>query len=167
MDLLSLALSLALPMDGARFTGDYTLDITPTFGVPVQSLPMDAIATTLPGAVFYVDEPWLRGTEYHLESNPHLLRHELTHVDQQTALGPAFWLAYAATAGRAFEPYDPLARWLPSSTGNHRHDFSDAWTPPPEMEGNYPLFRIAREGDEHRLQLLPGYPGVNFETTVR
>ena len=167
MDLLRLALSLGLPMDGAKFTGDWTLDIDPTFGVPVSSLPNRASAMTLPGMVLYQDAPWMEGYRDHLPSDPHLLRHELEHVDQQSALGPAFWLAYAATGGRAFEPYDPLARWLPSNTGNYDHDFSDVWTAPPEMVGNYPLFRISRRGDETKYQFMPGYPGVNFETQIR
>lgn len=165
MDLLSLALSLSLAMDGPKFTGDYTLDASPVFGVATGMLPRNSVAMTLPGVILYRDDPTLPD-EFRLKRNPELLRHELEHVAQQSALGPAFWLGYGATAGRAFEPYDIFNLGAPSSYGD-QHEFRNVWTAPDEMVGNYPLFRVARAGDETRLQLLPGYPGVSFEAQVR
>lgn len=165
MDLLSLALSLSLPMNEGRFTGDYSFDINPTFGIPFQQgLPWGAAATTLPGAVLYDARPYVAGTRLDLNSNPEMRAHELTHVDQQAALGPAFWLGYLATGGRAFEPYDPLHTFfgLPSSYHGSEHDMSQTWRPPADMPRDYPLFRIARSGDETRFQLLPGYPGIEI-----
>ena len=170
MDLLRLAISLGLPMDGAQFTGDWSLDVDPVFGIPFRNgLPWAASATTLPGFVLYDDSDAVRdgyGGRNHLPSNPEILRHELEHSDQMGALGPAFWLGYGGTAGRAFEPYDIFNLGAPNASGNP-HDFSNAWTAPEEMRGQYPLFRVSRMGGETQFRLLPGYPGVSFETQVR
>ena len=158
VDLLSLALSLALPMSGARFTGDYRFDVNPVFGVPYPTgNSWGAAATVLPGMVLH--DPQYAGTQYDIRSNPHLMRHELGHVEQQGALGPGFWLAYALSGGDPFEPYDP--RNLQNERGRsnvERHDMRQAWMPPDDMRGQFPLFRVSREGGSTSLQFLPGYP---------
>ena len=166
MDLLRLALSLSLPMEGAEFTGDYSFDVTPTFGVPMANgLPWGASATTLPGMVLYDDREYLRGTRHHLPSSPELQQHELGHVDQQSALGPAFWLGYALSGGQAFEPYNPLRAFLgpPSSYQERSNDMSRTWMPPPDMPRDFPIFRLKREDDTTSIQFMPGYPGVTFD----
>jgi len=64
------------------------------------------------------------------------IRHELIHARQWTALGPAFYPAYLATAGRAFEDYRDMM-----------------WIPPEGMERNCPLFSIRKDS----LSVLPCY----------
>lgn len=175
MDLLSLALSLALPMDGTKFTGDWRMDVNPVFGVPAPTHKWGAAAMALPGAVLY--DPRYAGTDYDIHSNPHLMREELAHTEQQAALGPGFWAAYGATGGRAFEPYDPLhSRFpgvFPNSQPEHRgtgptaHDMGRTWMPEDDERQRYPLFRLEREGDTSRMQLLPGYPQLGQLTVKR
>jgi hypothetical protein len=174
MDLLSLALSLALPMDGAKFTGDWQMDINPVFGVPAPTGNWGAAATVVPGAVLY--DPRYAGSDYDIHSNPHLMRHELAHTEQQAALGPGFWAAYGATGGRAFEPYDPLHWRYPDvfpdaqpearGHGPEAHDMSRTWMPEPEQRQRYPLFRFERQGDTHRMRFMPGYPQLGELTYV-
>jgi hypothetical protein len=167
VDLLGLALSLALPLQGGRFTGDYRLDMNPTFAVQAPTSKWGASATVVPGAVLY--DPRYRGTEYDIFSNPVLMRHELHHVDQQAALGPGFWPAYGLTGGRAFEPYDPVAGFLPSNPNewderrSKDHNMDRTWHPPKEMRNQFPLFRVERAGDSASLSFLPGYPGFRFD----
>lgn len=164
MDLLGLALSLSLPMQGGNFTGDYSFDLSPTVGVEAPTGLWGAGATTLPGVVLY--DP-VEGERLNRmgESWDEIQRHEMMHVEQQQALGPAFWLAYAMTGGQAFEPHQEFS-FAPASASANIHDTRDVkhidydrmWMPSEEMRGNYPLFRLAREGGATRLQFLPGYP---------
>jgi hypothetical protein len=82
---------------------------------------------------------------------PDLLEHELTHIRQLQALGPAFWLGYGLTLGEAFEPYSVR---LGEQYGGHE----DMWSPPDAMLGNCPMLRIlASPESEGRLELLPCY----------
>lgn len=168
MDLLGLALSLSLPMQGGQFTGDYSVDITPTIGMQAPVGKLGAGAMTLPGVVLK-DPEKLRELEEMGQSHDETHMHELMHVEQQQALGPAFWAAYALTGGQSFEPIYESTQWsaTPQSTAwggeqmQHRRDadYSTMWMPPGEMQGNYPLFRIGRErGEGTRLQFMPGYP---------
>ena len=175
MDLLSLALSLALPMDGAKFTGDWRMDVNPVFGVPAPTHKWGAAATVVPGAVLY--DPRFAGSDYDIHSNPHLMRHELAHAEQQAALGPGFWPAYGLTGGRAFEPYDPLhLRWPGmfanaqpqyQGAGPDAHDMRRTWMPEPEQRQQFPLFRLEREGETSRMQFMPGYPQLGQLTVKR
>lgn len=153
-------------MDGAKFTGDWRMDVNPVFGVPAPTHKWGAAATVVPGAVLY--DPRYRGTDYDIYSNPHLMRHELAHTEQQAALGPGFWAAYGATGGRAFEPYDSLHMQFPNAfpdqrpegrgTGPEAHDMSRTWMPEPEQRQQYPLFRAEMEGGVGKLHFMPGYP---------
>lgn len=176
MDLLSLALSLALPMDGTKFTGDWRMDVNPVFGVPFPTHKWGAAATVVPGAVLY--DPRYEGTDYDIHSNPHLMRHELAHTEQQAALGPAFWAAYAGTGGQAFEPYDPRDMFGPNaqadwdagivrSEGPSAHDMGRTWMPEDHERQRYPMFRLEREGDTSRMQFMPGYPQLGHLTVKR
>lgn len=165
MDLLSLALSLSLPLQGGQFTGDYSFDVNPTIGIPFPTGQWGATATTLPGVILH--DPEMAKLSWGNDiRNPELLRHELMHVEQQAALGPAFLPAYLLTAGSAFEPYDPLHEFfgLPSSPNRPTHnDYDQMWMPDESMRGQYPLFRLARDEGRTRLQFMPGYPGVTIE----
>lgn len=175
MDLLSLALSLALPMDGTRFTGDWRMDVNPVFGVPVPTSDWGAAATVVPGAVLYA--PRYRGTDYDIHSNPHLMRHELAHAEQQAALGPGFWAAYGATGGRAFEPYDPMHAQFPnaftdqrpgtSGVGPEANDMGRTWMPEGDQRQQFPMFRLERQGETSRMQFMPGYPELGKLTVKR
>ena len=160
MDLLGLALSLAFPLSEGKFTGDWQFDVNPTFGIPAGRILGDTSAMVIPGAVLYNER--YAGTPHDIHSNPYLMRHEMDHVEQQAALGPAFWAAYGATGGRPFEPYDPLYRVIPGleAGGDHWNDMRGVWMPEPEQRNQYPLFRVSREDDATRLSLLPGYPKV-------
>lgn len=66
----------------------------------------------------------------------YILNHELIHIRQYAALGPALPLAYALTAGEPFEDY----------LGDEY-----MWEPPRSMMWNCPLIRINRDG----VRLLP------------
>lgn len=164
MDLLSLALSLSLPMNEGRFTGDARLDVNPVVAVPMDGLPWGAAAITLPGVVLY-DDRGLWGPEYDLPSSREMRAHELGHADQQSTLGPAFWLVYLLSAGRAFEPYDSLSTTfgLPSSHQGSPHDMSRTWQPPSDMPRQFPFLRLERKGGTTSIQLLPGYPGIQIQ----
>ncbi|MGM0386104.1 MAG: hypothetical protein ACQERF_09020 [Actinomycetota bacterium] len=170
---MSLALSLALPMDGTKFTGDWRMDVNPVFGVPAPTSKWGAAATTIPGAVLY--DPRYAGSGQDMYSNPHVMRHELAHTEQQAALGPAFWAAYGATGGRAFEPYNPTEFFGPNvpegggrpGSGPDFHDMGRTWMPEDDERQRYPLFRLERQGDTSRMQVLPGYPELGKLTVKR
>jgi hypothetical protein len=174
MDLLALALSLSLPMSGGQFTGDYSIDISPVIGVDVSLGQWEKFAVALPGVVFR-DPEELAKVDRHGETTAEAYRHELMHVEQQQALGPAFWLAYALTGGQAFEPHRTTTTYFeevatpdtglpiptpPMYAMRHRidNDYSQMWMPDDTTRGSYPLFRMAREGGGTRLQFMPGYP---------
>jgi hypothetical protein len=173
MDLLALTLSLSLPLSGGTFTGEYALDVTPTVLVEVPLGEWGGgAALTLPGVVLYdPDAVFFWGFEHSIE-NPELIRHELMHVEQQQALGPAFWVAYVATNGQAFEPREWSEDYrFELNNGGHlmlpgrvQRDYSQMWMPPSGMDGRFPLLRLARENDRTRLQYLPGYPGLIINT---
>jgi hypothetical protein len=162
MDLLSLALSLSLPMQGGQFTGDYSFDLTPTIGIHAPTGLWGAGATTLPGVVLY-DPAEVERLGAAGEGWDEIVRHELMHSEQQQALGPAFWLAYTLTGGQAFEPHKEIT-FVPSTTAawgmapRVESDYSRMWMPDDTTRGRYPLFRMAREGGGTRLQFMPGYP---------
>jgi hypothetical protein len=152
VDLLRLAVSLMMPMQGGQFTGDYSLDINPTFALELPA--MRHYAMTLPWAVVHGPGSGL------LENSDHI-RHELAHVDQQEALGPAFWPAYLLMAGREFEPYtpsdfslSPRAESMLITPG----DTERMWQPSDEQRGAFPLFRFAKEGNTTSAAFMPGYP---------
>jgi hypothetical protein len=142
------------------------MDVNPVFGVPISSSKWGAAATTIPGAVLY--DPINAGTEYDPYSNPYVMRHELAHAEQQAALGPGFWLAYGATGGRAFEPYDPLHDSYPLTFANSKvgsegvgpeaHNMDRTWMPEDEQRQQYPLFRVEKSGGSTSLHFMPGYP---------
>jgi hypothetical protein len=160
-------------MDGAKFTGDWRMDVNPVFGVPGPTSEWGAAATVVPGAVLYA--PRYAGTDYDIHSNPHLMRHELAHAEQQAALGPGFWAAYGATGGQAFEPYTPSDFFGPNArrdearqgNGPDFNDMSRTWMPEEEQRQRYPLFRLERQGDTSRMQLMPGYPQLGQVTVKR
>lgn len=160
MHLLSLTLALMLPMDGLRFTGDFQLDINPVFAVDARLSQWGAAGTTLPGLVL-LDQEGLARLESWGETRTEVIRHELMHTEQQAALGPGFWVAYALTAGRPFEPYDPLEWFVgiaAAPTEYKPNEYGQMWMPEPEERQRYPLLRLARRGGTGSIELLPGYP---------
>lgn len=91
-----------------------TLDVNPTLVLPVETAQYGFSGTSwVPHVVTY--DP-----EY-----PTAVPHELVHARQWTALGPGFPIAYAMTAGRAFEDYRDMM-----------------WEAPPDMHNNCPMFRV-------------------------
>lgn len=150
MSLVAITVTLTLTWGPAGITST-RLDVNPLIAVPFN-LPESVPAMTLPGVLLYKPErsrPNNLGgirTTYSALSLPWTIPHELHHFRQEAALGPWFWVAYAATVGRAFEPYDPLDRRPPQN-------WSNAWMPPPSMTDDYPLLRF----DAHGAHLLPGY----------
>ena len=164
MTLLSFYIALTFPINNGSFTGTYYLDINPLIGVYVDSWNFNT-ATTIPGFVFFGPQTEKRNlkTGFYLKIYEELgidnLRHEMAHSRQQAALGPAFWLSYAATLGRPFEPYDSFLHLglAPFSVGFQVFTEEDMWMPSPEMEQAYPLFRLTFEREAATLELLPGY----------
>lgn len=82
-------------------------------------------------------------------------REEYLHTRQMSALGPAYFLGYAATAGRAFEPYDPWS-YDPQS---YHHDAM--WLPTDEEARRCPLLRL-RVGGGGSASVLPCYELVRL-----
>jgi hypothetical protein len=90
--------------------------------------------------------------------------------DEGNALGPGFWVAYALTGGTVFEPTYSEHWYETGLTGpnvrvldlRREEDFSNVWMPPDANRPEYPIFRIAREGNTTRLQWMPGYPGLTI-----
>lgn len=80
-------------------------------------------------------------------------REEILHTRQMSALGPAYFLSYAATAGRAFEPYDPLDYDV------HEYHHEAMWTPTEEEARRCPLVRL-RIGGGGSASVLPCYEVV-------
>lgn len=156
MDLLSFALSLALPFGPEGFSGDYSLDFSPTFGIEAPTANWGASATSIPGAVLY--DPRFKGTSHDIHTNPELMRHELGHQEQQRALGGAFFPAYALTGGRGFEPYDPMARFVPGTELRPSNDMGRTWMPNEDEQDKFPFFRISSKEGRTSAELLPGYP---------
>jgi hypothetical protein len=158
MDLLGLALSLSLPMSGGQFTGDYSFDLSPTVRVDAPTHLWGAAATTFPGVVLTSPEG-MEIMERAGVSRDSLMHHEMQHVRQMEALGPAFWAAYALSGGTAFEPHGQASIFPSASWDMHAlDDYSRMWMPDDSTRGRYPLFRMAREGGGTRLQFMPGYP---------
>lgn len=75
-----------------------------------------------------------------------LRRHEVEHLRQWYALGPAFLPLYAVTAGRLLEPTPATladGRWTNDYTvwQENPRDF-DGWRPPDDWPLSFPLFRV-------------------------
>jgi hypothetical protein len=130
--------------------------VHPAVAVNTQryNLPMSGMAT--PIGYFYDSNNFDRQAH----------REEMMHIDQWEALGPTFLPAYLATVGEPFEPYrtrgsDIGVRLLPSGELDpETHDLDRMWMPPPEMERQFPQFRVTfnRDGETpHRAEFLPGY----------
>ncbi|HKI57716.1 MAG TPA: hypothetical protein VKA00_00685 [Trueperaceae bacterium] len=139
-------MTLTLHLTLGRITSA-TLDVNPLVAVPA---PLGGTGgVSLPGVMLY--KPPHAGPAVPFRA---ITRHELHHYRQEAALGPWFWVAYALTGGRAFEPtqqYGVVAK----------QSWTDAWKPPPSDEDNFPLFRV-RWNDGLSLSVLPGYPGIAF-----
>jgi hypothetical protein len=178
VDVLALSLSLTLPLSGGQFTGDYSLDVSPVVAVNVPLGQWEKFAVALPGVVFR-DPSEMDKVDRYGETHALAYQHELAHVEQQAALGPGFWVAYALTGGVPFEPGRRVTRYfeevevpdiglpirLPPVYRQQfsiEADLSQMWMPPADMRGRFPIFRIAREGNTARLQWMPGYPSITI-----
>lgn len=165
MTLLSFYIALTFPINNGNFTGDFWLDINPVVGIHMPTWEYNT-AITFPGVIFYGTQLEFRKSgdiyyyKHHTQLSENTLRHELAHSRQQAALGSAFWLAYAATIGRPFEPYDSFLH-----IGLASHPFGvqvftedSVWMPESEMEQTYPLFRLTYEKEFATIEMFPGYP---------
>jgi|SRR5690625_1169402 len=120
------------------------LDINPTFLVdlPINNVlpaPDDSAGFhgfTLPHLII-LDE----STIVNSYTRARLLEEELTHAKQWSALGPWYPIAYAATLGRPFEPYDPVDYWLTGVTPVP--DNSTMWVPDVNLAQRCPLLRLS------------------------
>lgn len=140
-------------MEIVRFAVGLVISLGPT---PEIELKLDAallVRAEVPSAIF-TWAPQFRGMDNYLfnfavphlivihsdvkdtETFNYILAHELIHIRQFAALGPALSIAYALTMGEPFEDY----------LGD---EFM--WEPPRDMKWNCPLIRINRDG----LRLLP------------
>lgn len=110
MKVLSIWVSLSLGAVPAQ------LDVGGAIAVPALVRPLGLEAITIGPIVFYDPSPattccnWTSGQAFQGRGPHHadldeLLSHELVHVQQWEALGPAFPVAYALTLGREFEDY--------------------------------------------------------------
>lgn len=148
--LLSIYVSLTITF-GPPITA--TLDVNPTFIVeaPVErvlgGLGTRVHAVTLPHLILI--DPYVN-TDYSYDERRLLINEEIIHSQQWSALGPWFPVSYAATLGRAFEPYDPLN--MEGYSIVRDQDPSRMWIPSPELVQRCPLLRI---GSERGFQLLP------------
>lgn len=142
--MLEILISLTVVFGGGETST--TLDVNPTFVVdaPIGSWfprPSDDAwyaAFTLPHLVL-IDSGGLEGrTEYE-----RVLREELIHAEQWSALGPWYPVAYVFTLGEPFEPYSPRTFWR---TGQHiAPDFQRMWRPGPELVRRCPLIRLSTQ----------------------
>ena len=117
-------LTITLTVQG----GNWTLDINPNITLEINTF--NRCGTSWIPHVTTVSDCL---PEYTREE---LIRHELGHHDQWSALGPAFPIAYLATRGEPFEDY-----------------LSAHWIPPAGMREACPLFRIGNDG----VEFLPCY----------
>lgn len=130
MTLVSFAITVTLSFFSA---GDWELTVNPELFIdaPVGSLiPVSAIA--LPNLVI------LDGNHIEPDVYKYVIIEETAHLRQWGALGIYFVPAYAATLGRAFEPYDPVVEWSPGV----RNDLRDMWIPTKEQASRCSMFRI-------------------------
>jgi len=135
---IALTVALVFPADNP---GAWTLSVSPQVAVPVSVGEVNE-AITLPFVTFY--RPFHFGYPGALAPwRDMLFDHEVQHYRQERALGPWFWLSYAATLGQPFEP-DQSTGWA---------EWNDAWLPPPSMEASYPFVRISGSG----VEFMPGY----------
>lgn len=122
--------------------GPWRLDVSPQFGVPLPLMQWSRgtfDAVTLPGVTFY--DPNAPLLDY---SASRLFPHELHHWEQQKALGPWFWAAYALSGGSVFEPHFATIEG---------QGWTGTWMPPTDMRDDYPIFRIGSGG----FHAFPGY----------
>lgn len=156
------------------------LDIDPTFLI-AGTTPASAIAGSLgipsahggfgmalPHLIFLDDDAIERynrswrdacrdygACDYERVSRDLILREELLHTEQISALGPGFFLAYAGTLGEAFEPYSPR-------DDDVAFDWDNMWLPGPELAGSCPLFRLRFDAGASEASLLPCYEVLRF-----
>ena len=144
----SIVVTLSIVFGGPETT--VTLDVNPTFVVnsPVSEWfprPSESAwfaAVTVPHLIV-IDSSMSAG------DRERLLREELVHAQQWTALGPWFPVAYGLTLGEPFEPYSPRVFWR---TGRHSDpDLNRMWKPTPTLAQRCPLLRINNNG----LSILP------------
>lgn len=128
-----LALWVALTIGG----GDVQLDVGGAVAIraPLHAIHAEFDALTVGPIVFYDLQreyhldPWVWSSYVLEEPGPDLFAHELVHVRQWEALGPALPLAYGLVAGRGFEDY----------LGD-----GSMWEPGPELERRCPVVRWSR-----------------------
>lgn len=136
MSLAALTLALTIPLGNP---GAWVLDINPVLQIDTPSAHREWAGLALPGLILinpdsYAPPGWA-------------VQHELTHQRQMAALGPWFWGVYAATLGRALEPYDPLNPAIRPGW---------AWLPPPGMTRACPLARLTQAGVQFEPCYHPG-----------
>lgn len=144
MDVFSLlvALTISFGPSGATFE---RVDINATIGIPIPNYAKmtrrAAMATTIQPFIFY--DPTYNRSSCGGCADPdpaarleHIYRHELAHIDQQTALGPWFWPMYLI-AQPLLEDYAGYPMWQPD----------------PRWRTNCPLLRI----ENSAVRLMPCY----------
>lgn len=95
-------------------TPNWSLDVSPVFLIEARLprhpfLPGHIGGLALPHLIVLDPRPWFA------PMREEVLAHEMKHIRQFEALGPAFTLAYALTGGAPFEDYlnPDGAMWLP------------------------------------------------------
>ena len=142
ISLLAITVTLTLNF-GAPASATWSLDVTPVVLVradPARIIPGVLASSPIPRVVIirpqgFTDPGYYSST----------VSHELVHQRQMDALGPWFYVAYAATLGRPFEPRGNL----PQATDPmdlYEPDLGTMWQPSQRLAARCPMLRIGSAG---------------------
>jgi len=133
-------LTLAVPLGSGDLVADFGVQLS--LGVPIYGTFSTGGSTPVG---YWYNEP-NASSAIHME--------ELSHINQWEALGPLFPIAYLIQP-RFFEPYDRDI--LTGSTELRCIVPHCMWSPPKEIERQFPQFRITFNDEGVKWDFLPGY----------
>lgn len=158
MSVAAVFVALTLHLSGPKVTG-WSLDITPVVEVTADynKLPFFPASSgglsPVPGLIL-ISPQTVWAERFWPGTTANFVREELRHQQQMQALGPWFYVAYAATAGKPFEPY----AYAPVDYYHSWADLSAMWMPPPALQRRCPVFRIT----DHSASFMPCYEIVRI-----